>query len=190
LALLPDLLEETKLEAAFLKLQEMIAKGDAQLVSTLVVKLRDGEKAEAQSVEEFRYPTEFDPPRLPQNVPLDAAILKDWPVTGITPTAFETRNLGTSVEVEASTADGQRINIRCIPQHVRFLRWAKTDAGKLANGERLSVEMPIIHSMKNTNSLVLRNGQRVLLGVHKLPEPLDGLELSFLRVTAMAASAK
>ena len=37
LALLPDLLEETKLEAAFLKLQEMIAKGDAQLVSTLVV---------------------------------------------------------------------------------------------------------------------------------------------------------
>jgi hypothetical protein len=87
---------------------------------------------------------------------VDEKLLKDWPVVGITPTAFETRNVGTTLEMEARSFDGQLIDLKCVPQHVRFLRWAKTDAGKLPNGERLTVDVPIFHSMRDTSSLILR----------------------------------
>jgi hypothetical protein len=184
LPLLPELLDEAKIEGAFAKLQELIASGTAQLAANLLLKSRDGEKAVAESIEELRYGTEFDPPQLPQNAPNDPAILKHWPVAGVTPTAFETRNVGATLEIEVNVAkEGALLDVAVIPLHVRFLRWAKTDAGRLANGERLAVEQPIFHTMKNISSLSLRNGQRVLLGVHKLTEPADTLELFILRVT-------
>ena len=190
LPLLPELLDETKIDAAFAKLQELIASGTAQLAANLVVKMRDGQRSVAESIEEMRYGTEFDPPQLPQNAPNDPAILKHWPITGITPTAFETRNIGATLEVEiAANESGRLMSVSAIPQHVRFLRWAKTDAGKLANGERLLVEQPIFHTMKNTTQLTLGNGQRVLLGIHKLTEPADTLELFILRVSATPAPA-
>jgi hypothetical protein len=64
----------------------------------------------------------------------------------------------------------------------------KTDAGRLANGERLAVEQPIFHTIKNTSSLVLKNGQRVLFGFHKLVEPADSIEMFLLRAVATPAT--
>jgi hypothetical protein len=190
LVLLPDLLDDRKIEAGFSRLKEMVAQGTAELVSTLILKLQNGEKGIAESIEEMRYPTEFEPPRLPESAPRDPKILKEWPAVGITPTAFETRNVGTVLELEARTPDGEWIAVKCVPYHVRFLRWAKTDAGKLANGERLTVEAPIFHSMRDTASLLVRSGQMVFIGVHKLPEPLQGMEFCFLRVSAAPGGSK
>jgi len=192
LPLLPGLLDETRIDSAYEKLQQMIAAGEAELASHLVLNCRDDEPSTSESIEELKYPTDFSPPHLPENAPENPAILKDWPAVAITPTNFETRNVGTMLELEAWVVDAARLNleVKVVPQHVRFLRWAKTDAGKLANGERLFVEQPIFHTMKNTSNLFLRNGQRVLLGVHKVPEQGDKMEFFLLRVEARPAVAK
>ena len=188
LPLLPQLNDEATIESAYAQLQEWIAKGDAQLAAHIVAKALDGEKAEAVAVEEFRYATEYDPPHLPTESPVNLEVLKAWPVVGITPTAFETRNIGASLEFECRVQSYRNVILTtCVPQQVRFLRWVKADAGVLPDGKRLFVEQPIFHSVKTTSIVALRNGQRVLLGVHKLPEPADALELFVLKVSAVLA---
>ena len=190
LPLIPDLLDPAKIDAACARVQDLIAKGEAELAANLVVKTSEDVKAVAETIEEVRYATEFDPPQLPQNAPDKAELLKQWPVTGVTPTAFETRNVGTSLEVEPTLMSAGRLwRVKVTPAHVRFVRWAKTDAGKLANGEHIFVEQPIFHSVRNVNEVVLAAGQRALLGVHKLLEPKDTLELFLLRFTAAPVKA-
>lgn len=190
LALLPELNDEAKIEAAFAKLQGMIERGEATLVANLVAKAKDGEKGYAESVEEFRYATEFDPPQVPTAAIADKPeLLKDWPVVGVTPTAFETRNIGAILEIETTwIGDGGVLSVNVAPQHTRFLRWTRFDAGRLANGEHLSVEQPQFSSAKNTCSLLLRNGQRVVIGVHKLADAAtETIEIFLLKVSAVAA---
>jgi hypothetical protein len=129
-----------------------------------------------------RYPTEFDP----QDVPKEKAaeFLKNWPVVGITPTAFETRNIGAMLELEAQVSkDGQWITANAVVQHVRFLRYDKFDAGTLPNGEHLSVDQPQFSTLKNTLSFDVRPAQRVMVGVHKPPGEEKNFELFFLRIS-------
>jgi hypothetical protein len=184
LALLPDLQDEQKIEAAFARVQELIAKGEAQLVANLIVKSLSGEPATAESVEEIRYATEFDPPNLPQGMVDHPEILEKWPHVGVVPTAMETRKAGAIFESTVNLeADGVFAKVDCDPSHVRLLRNIKLDAGRLPNGEHLFVEQPIFHTLRNQCSLYLRSGQRVLVGFHKLTEPADTVELFFLRVS-------
>ncbi|MCE9610894.1 MAG: hypothetical protein K8R23_11930 [Chthoniobacter sp.] len=188
LPLLGDLLDETKIEAAYARIQEMIASGKAELVGNQIAKMPSGTRGVSETVEELKYATEFEPPSLPQNAPENIQALKEWPLTGITPTAFETRNTGVRLEVEATEESaGRQIFATVVCEHVRFLRWTKIDAGRLASGERLSVEQPIFHTAKSTCTLRLRTGQRVLLGVHKISGAADSLELFLLRITATRA---
>jgi hypothetical protein len=188
LPLVSELNDETKIEAAFARLQELIGKGDAQLVANIVAKARDGEKIISENVEELRYATQFNPPQVPEKAPENLEVLKAWPVVGITPTAFDTRHVGAVLELEVTVAgEAKAIHIAANPMHVRFLRWSKTDAGALADGKHLFVEQPIFHLVKSMSSLTVRNGQRVLLGVHKLPEPAETMELFLLKVSAAPA---
>lgn len=185
-ALMPDLSDDEKIEAAWMKIQQMIEHDEATLVAALSVRSESGTKVVAESIQELRYATEFTPPQLPTSVPKDVKpgdALKNWPHVGIVPTAFETRNIGATMEMEATASrDGQWVALTVIPQHVRFLRFNKTDAGVLASGEHLSVEQPYFSTMKGTLSMQLHSGQRVLLGMHKLPEEENKVELFFFRV--------
>jgi general secretion pathway protein D len=165
----------------------MIERGEATLVANLNLRGEAGARLVSESVQEMRYPTEYTPPQLPDHIPKEKAteFLKNWPHVGIVPTAFETRNVGETLELQADVSnDGQWISMNVIPQHVRFLRFAKFDAGILPSGERLSVEQPQFTTLKNTLSMHVRAGQRVLLGVHKIPEDENDMELFFLRVRA------
>jgi hypothetical protein len=185
LPLIPDLLDDAKVEAAYAKVQEMIAKGEAQLVANLVGHSKDEGRILAESIEEMRYATEYNPPELPENAPDDPKVLEHWPVTGITPTAFETRNIGATIELDAKVEQGgQWISVNTVPQHVRFLRWAKIDAGKLANGERLVIEQPIFHTSKIVSSFMLPNGLHALVSVHKVPDAADSMEFFLIKVQA------
>ena len=187
LALLPELNDDARIENAFARLQAMIEKGEAQLAGNLLAKGRDGEKSYAESVEEIRYPTAFDPPKLPDKLPDEKPLefLKAWPLVAAKPMEFETRNVGTSVEFEGRVAeDGKWIDVSALATHVRFLRWTKFEIGVMPTGQHLTAEQPCFHTIRNTTSLHLRNGQRVLLGFHKLPEPVATFELILLRVSA------
>ena len=187
LALLPDLNDDAKIESAYARLQTMIEKGEAHLAANLLTKGPSGERGHTESIEEVRYPVEFDPPNLPDKIPAEKPleILKAWPLVAVTPTAFEVRNVGTSIELTGRVADeGQRIDVTVVASHVRLLRWAKFEIGVMPTGQHVSMEQPCFHTLTNTNSLRERNGQRVLIGCHKLPEPTATFELILLRVSA------
>jgi hypothetical protein len=194
-AMVPDLSDDEKIEAAWAKIQQMIDRGEATLVANLSVRSEPGARAVAESIEELRYAVEFTPPILPDSLPKDlkaSVALKSWPLVGITPTAFETRNIGATMELEATASnDGQWVSVAVVPQHVRFLRFTKTDAGVLASGEHLNVEQPYFSTMKSTISMHLRSGQRVMLGMHKVPDDDNKVELFFFRVrTQQTGKAK
>jgi len=193
LPLLSDLQEDAKIDAAFAKLQEMIGRGEATLAANLMARGTGDNKLVAQSVEEVRYPTEFDPPNLPSEIPKEkpADFLKAWPAVSITPTAFETRNVGTILEltVTAVSLDGQWITADVAPQHVRLPRHAKYDAGILASGDRLTMEQPLFTVLKSACTLQAHSGQRLLVGVHKVPGEENSMELFFLRIRAQKVGA-
>lgn len=191
LELLPDLSDDEKIDAAWERVQKLIAQGEIELLGKLLLKGDADKRMVAESIEEMRYPTQFDPPQIPSEIPKESAteVLKAWPVVGVTPTSFETRNVGQTLEMETFVSDdGQWIDMNVVAQHIRFLRWVKFDAGRLANGERLSIEQPHMHVLRNTQSLRMRNGQRVLLGVHRPPEPNQkSFELFVLQLKATKA---
>ncbi|EDY19227.1 hypothetical protein CfE428DRAFT_3404 [Chthoniobacter flavus Ellin428] len=182
--LLPDLGDDEKIDAAWAKLQQMIEQGQATLVANLSVRGDTEQKMIAEEIREVRYPTEFTPPQIPQEIRLEKnAAYKDLPITGACPTAFETRNVGATLELEPKVSDdGQWIALGIAVQHVRFLRFHKYDIGVVHSGEHQYIEQPFFSTLSDTFALHLHTGQRVLLGLHKIPEDEANMELFFLRV--------
>src|SRR5207253_3956813 len=109
-------------------------KKGIDLLSAPRVTTKSGQRAVIEIVREFRYPTQFQPPQIPQTVgtvrndtsgltgnliPLGST--STVPVTPTTPTAFETRNTGVTLEVEPVIGpDGITIDLNLVPQVVEF----------------------------------------------------------------------
>src|SRR6202012_3153603 len=89
-------------------------KQGVDLLSAPRVTTKSGQRAVIEVIREFRYPTEFEPLQIPQTFgntgtttittgivnPLAAQSQSSFPVTPTTPTAFEVRNTGVTLEVE------------------------------------------------------------------------------------------
>ena len=197
LELVPALSDEKTKAAAMAQLLEMAAKGEATLAGTLVARGTVGEKIMGASVEEVRYPVEFDKPTVPdtffdpQRPPTNEAqalqMLKSWPFVGISPTAFNTRVTGLTMEVTLAVADRSGL-LRCHfnVHDVKLKQFDKIETGRLANGERLDVQQPRFTEMKTEGTALLASGKPELLAAHRLPteEPKVELVILTLRFTA------
>lgn len=109
---------------------------DLATVPSIVTK--SGQKAAIRVVREFPYPTEFDPPQIPQQVnssssgvallgPNGVAISgqstssSGAPVVPSTPTAFEKKELGIVLEVEPNiSGDGRTVELALSPNVTEF----------------------------------------------------------------------
>ena len=104
-------------------LRALAQKKTVDLASSPSVVVRSGERASILLVREFIYPTEFDPPEIPQEFGTatgDGGVAS-FPVTPTTPTAFETRNVGTTLEVEpVISQDGTSVELNLAPSVVEF----------------------------------------------------------------------
>src|SRR5438105_12996646 len=71
---------------------------------------------------EFRYPTQYTPPQVPTfSSGVGAGAPAPAVITPTTPTAFETRNTGVTLEVEPVVGpDGTTIDLNLVPQVVEF----------------------------------------------------------------------
>ncbi|NNE92813.1 MAG: type II and III secretion system protein, partial [Verrucomicrobiales bacterium] len=103
---------------------QMVLRGINQIKNTdrlceASVVVRPGERATIRQVREFIYPTEYDPPELPNSVGVTQVggiqIQGDatsFPVTPANPTAFEMRELGKIIEVEPVVGgDNRSVNL-------------------------------------------------------------------------------
>ena len=183
LALLPDLQsgDDAKVEAAAAKIQEMIARKEATLHGWPTVTTLSGQRAVAETIEEKRYPTEFNPPDGAAPAPKPDEPRSDSAM----PTAFETRNVGVTLEVEPVVLDdGKRIQVNLVPQRVQLLGFDTYDGVVTQGGKSVKIEQPLFFTTKITTSLIVQNGQRMLLDVHMVPKPERTMEFFLLRASA------
>jgi general secretion pathway protein D len=171
-------------------------KKGVDLLSAPRVTTKSGQRAVIEIVREFRYPTQFQPPQIPQTVgaaavggtSLTSSAATQIPVTPTTPTAFETRNTGVTLEVEPVVGpDGVTIDLNLVPQVVEFEGFINYGSPILAQPSSNSVfnvltglvtstsqaqavitpnviNQPIFSTRKVTTSVSVWDGQTVVLG--------------------------
>ena len=162
-------------------------KKGVDLLSAPKVTTKSGQRAVIEIIREFRYPTEFDPPQIPQNfgnngqqVSLTPTLVQppsSFPVTPTTPTAFETRNTGVTLEVEPVVGpDGFTIDLNLVPQVVEFegfinygspIQTTSTNALGVSTTNVITpnvINQPIFSTRKVTTSVSVFDGQTVVLG--------------------------
>jgi len=168
-------------------------KKGIDLLSAPKITTKSGQRAVIEIVREFRYPTQFTEPKVPDiqgrgssnSVNTTIAL----PVVGpSTPSNFETRNTGVTLEVEPVVGpDGVTIDLNLVPQVVEFEGFInygspiKTVNPALLNfiaGSTSSltgltqsitltdnvINQPIFSTRKVTTSVSVWDGQTVVLG--------------------------
>ena len=168
-------------------------KKGVDLLSAPRVTTKSGQRATIEVIREFKYPTEFDPPQIPQNVggsftssgiidPLTGFLSGgssqgSFPVTPTTPTAFEVRNTGVTLEVEPVVGpDEYTIDLNLVPQVVEFegfinygspIQTSSTNALGISTVNVITpnvINQPIFSTRKVTTSVSVYDGNTVVLG--------------------------
>ena len=158
-------------------------KGTDVMVQPSVV-TRSGEQATINSTRELIYPTEYEPPELPNSVGItddgagntQASDVSSFPVTPAHPTAFETRPIGVQLEVQPTVSeDRSTVSLTLAPRVDEFLGFinygtpilsGSGDATANFTTEVTSNEilMPIFDVMKLNTTVEVANGNTLLLG--------------------------
>ncbi len=161
-------------------------KKGVDLLSSPKVTTKSGQRAVIEIIREFRYPTEFTPPQIPQTFGNTGGSLLgggsvssgSFPVTPTTPTAFETRNTGVTLEVEPVVGpDGYTIDLNLVPQVVEFegfINYGSPITSSVTNpltGVSTQsvitpnvINQPIFSTRKITTSVSVFDGSTVVLG--------------------------
>lgn len=149
------------------RVAELIQQDKAKIIETQILTVPDGQKAISESIREFIYPTEYEPPEIPTTVRVnkggeDQTAIKGV-ATGPTPTAFETRNLGETLEVEASIdPDAPFIELRYAPEIATYLG-NTTYVEWRDERSKADIVMPIIYTLRITGAITVANAKPALL---------------------------
>ena len=156
----------------------------ADLMATPATVVRPGQRSKIEVYREFIYPTEYDPPEIPQDIfqgagnftidPITGALTTsagsndNFPVTPAHPTAFEMRPVGTTFEVEPIIGDdGISVNLNLAPEIVRFegfLNYGSpitSGTSVLTNNEIL---MPVFNTIKESTNVTVYDGANIVIG--------------------------
>lgn len=143
------------------------------LVSAPSVTTKSGLRATIQIVREFRYPSEFD---LPQVTQTPGSIYT--PAAPTTPTAFETKPVGITLEVEPTVGpDGYTIDLVLSPRVVEFdgfinygspintvVQIANTAITAPFTVTTNVINQPVFSTREVTTEVTVYDGQTVVLG--------------------------
>ena len=163
-------------------------KKGVDLMSAPSVTTKSGVRAKVEVVREFLYPTEFNPPQIPQNFGASASATNlltgsssgsngSFPVTPTTPTAFQTKNIGVTMEVDPTVGpDGYTIDLVMSPEVTEFegfinygspIQSSSHDA--LGNPVQIvltenRIPQPVFSTRKVNTSVTVWDGQTVAMG--------------------------
>lgn len=179
---------------------KLIASHGAKLLGWPLLQTKSGQRAVVEQIDELRYATEFEAPGTakitettepapslavdapPPKAPAPVKVTKAETISDGIPTAFETRNVGVTLEVEpVIDADGKTVHLNLNVQDVRLRGFRKVEIEQKGSGKSVVVEQPEIAANKVTTSLSVQDGDTTLLGVFKVEEPVDHLELFILQ---------
>jgi hypothetical protein len=145
------------------KVQEMVAKKEAKVLETQIVIVRNKQKATTEAVHEFIFPTEYEQPPLGCNG--SGEVKEPWNVRPV-PTAFETRNMGSILEVDPEIETGNRtMFLRFIPELVWHTGNTSWHQNKDDLGTPVDVQMPDFYTIRLNTAIHCISGQYTLAGV-------------------------
>ena len=139
------------------------------------VTTRSGQAASIKIVEEFIYPTEYEPPELPTEVSSSDSS-GGFPVTPATPTAFETRDLGITLEVlPVADANRRYVDLTLNPVITDFDGFVNYGSPINANSTGLlgsvaqtltenAILMPVFSVSKVNTNVVVADGSTIVIG--------------------------
>lgn len=175
-------------------LRALDQKKGTDLLSAPSILTRSGSQAKVEVIRELIYPTEYDPPELPQDfgdltdvagagidVPPDdptaAAPPPSFPVTPATPTAFQTRNTGVTLQVTPQIGpDGYTIEMDLVPEVVEFEGFINYGSPITTSGQDIlgntteivltanRIEMPVFSTRRVTTNVTVYDGSTVAIG--------------------------
>ncbi|MCB1088095.1 MAG: type II and III secretion system protein, partial [Verrucomicrobiae bacterium] len=156
------------------------------LMSAPSVLARSGQRAKIEVIREIIYPTEYDPPEIPNQIGGGISVgggagggaTSGFPVTPATPAAFETRNTGITLEVDPVIGgDNFTIDLNLAPEVVEFEGFINygspinsvgidpvTGGSSTVQLTENRIEMPIFSTRKVTTQVTIWDGQTVALG--------------------------
>ena len=161
-------------------------KKGTDLMTAPSITARSGQKATIEIIREFIYPTEYEPPELPTQVGSDTVGggggglgggVSSFPVTPATPTAFETRNTGVTLEIEPTIGENDfMIDLRFVPEIVEFEGFINYGSPIQSGGTDLAgnpvqitltenrIEMPVFSARRVNTALTIYDGYTVAIG--------------------------
>lgn len=160
----------------------------ADLLCDSHVLVRPGQLAKIEQVREFIYPTEYDPPEIPNQIgnPQTIGILPGggivlpatdptFPATPATPTAFETRKVGKAIEVEPTvSSDNRTVSLSVLMDFTDFSGFINYGTPILNSAFQINgaasvvtpneILMPVFDAIKETTNVTVWDGQTIAIG--------------------------
>jgi len=157
---------------------ELLANDASVLVHSPVVVVDEKSRASSDSILERIYPTEYEPPEpltvVPEakgkQTPQSLADVVENILAHATPTSFETRNTGASVEVgvQPVTADPLSWDLSLSLEETRLVAMESLGA------EALGIREPAISSFRTGGLLRVKEGAWQILSAQEPPRGIDG----------------
>ena len=144
-------------------LRALNQKKGIDVLSAPKVTTKSGSSATVEVIREFRYPSEYEPPQVPQTTGSGTQ-----PVTPATPTSFEMRPVGVCLEVEPTVgSDNYTIDLRLVPEVTEFEGFINYGSPILNRGVVVTenvINYPVFSERKVETSVSIYDGQTVVLG--------------------------
>ena len=155
----------------------------SDLLSDAHVVVKPGQIAKIEQVREFIYPTEYDPPEIPNSLGVvqqgNVIIITDvppaFPATPATPTAFETRKIGKTLELEPTvSSDNKTVSVNVLMDFTEFSGFINYGTPILNSNFNVDgrpsvvtpneILMPVFDAIKETTNVSVWDGQTVAIG--------------------------
>lgn len=173
------------------EMQKWLGENRADIINTLTLTAFSANRAKVEDGREFIYPTEWLPGELPAEVSLQNGA--SAPLILPTPTAFETRLLGTTVEADSIISEDRNlIYINMAPEITELENMVSIP--KERKDARFQVEMPIFHQQKITTNVIAEPGKATLVGTTRpiksvRPDRKQPLVVLFVRPTLTSSAS-
>ena len=144
---------------------ELIEKNEARIIESLTVNALPGQSATTANITEFVYPTEYEwssHPLQVKAVDISSKLRIGFPST---PPAFETKNVGSTLEVEANFDNSKFVEVRLTPTIVYHT--GEDVWGAWTNGDvTIESSKPRFYMLKTVTGATMITGQPHMLSAH------------------------
>ena len=148
---------------------KLIEKKEAIVLETAIINTRSGQNATAESISEMIYATEYEPSEIPHTQDVKAEDLDETNIdvprlmTPPTPTSFDTKKVGMTLEVEPILgANDKIIDLRFSPTLVYFTGWESWGKWHMKEAES-QMQMPTFYVLRVTTGTTLIAGQTQMI---------------------------